>query len=76
MNGVGLAAYLIAAILLGGGPGSGSLWDWPVATSPHPVTWIVPVSALVIGLAAPMLGLGPRLPIPGLPSKERKRSNA
>ncbi|MBN6053316.1 hypothetical protein JYK22_15360, partial [Nonomuraea sp. RK-328] len=55
------AAYLVTAMLLGGGPGAASWWDWPVAPSPHPATWVVPIACLGLGLAVPALpGVSPR----------------
>ncbi|MFF5244444.1 hypothetical protein ACFY3V_09205 [Streptosporangium sp. NPDC000095] len=44
------AAYMIAAMLLGGGSGTGSPWDWAITDSPGYSSWAVPATALAFGL--------------------------
>ncbi|MEV4383313.1 hypothetical protein [Streptosporangium sp. NPDC049644] len=44
------AAYMIAAMLLGGGSGTGSLWDWAITDSPGLSSWTAPATALALGL--------------------------
>ncbi|GII61224.1 hypothetical protein Skr01_13090 [Sphaerisporangium krabiense] len=53
------AAYLVGAALLGGG--EGAVWCWPVASASSPGAWVVPVAALVLGLAWRSPGPGGRL---------------